>query len=131
MTFNWPHFLTISRLLNNYADSTAKKPEIKEAAYRSAVGRAYYSAFGYSFEYAENFMGFHGTRLGEDHKGLREWYKNKNHPKIKRKLLDLWKMRRACDYDMFVNDPEIKAQSSIQLALDLIKEIDQLPRIKP
>jgi len=99
---------------------------MKEAAYRCAVSRAYYSAFGYSFDYAEDMLSYPALHDGRDHYFLREWYKKKNFPEIKRKLLNLWKMRKECDYNAFINNVDVKAEGSIQLANEIIEKIDYL-----
>jgi hypothetical protein len=126
MTFNWPHFLRISRLLSKYANETTKDPDMSESAFRSAISRAYYSAYGYSYEHAENFLGFEGSGSGEDHKELRDWYKNCGIPSIKRKLMDLWVLRKQADYHQFIDNSKIKSDSSIQIASEVIKEIDDI-----
>ena len=126
MTFNWPHFLRVSRILTKYANETTKEPDMSEAALRCAISRAYYSVYGYSFEHAENFLEFKGIRTGEDHKRLRDWYNTKGFPLIKRKLLNLWDLRRESDYEQFINDAKIKADNSIWIASEVIKNIDSL-----
>ncbi|MGF3497013.1 MAG: hypothetical protein ACQXXC_05225 [Methanolinea tarda] len=126
MSFRWPDFLHISNILYDYANKRTISPEKKEAAFRCVISRSYYSAFGHSFEYAENHLNFPRTNTGEDHKKLRDWYKSHGYPQIKRHLLELWKIRRESDYDSFINNVDIKAKESISRATQVIMEIDGL-----
>ena len=126
MSFRWTDFLRISKLLYNYAIKNAKTPESVEAAYRSSVSRAYYSAYGHSYECAQNHLNFTGIGDGRDHKRLREHFTKNGYPAIKRNLLNLWNWRLACDYKIFNINASTQAKNSISTADNIIKDINDI-----
>ncbi|MCI0641530.1 MAG: hypothetical protein L0Y72_12835 [Gemmataceae bacterium] len=64
MPFDWKHFLEIARFLEAQLRADSTLPQ--EAVFRSAIGRAYYAAFGYARWYAVTWLGFHGKSKSED-----------------------------------------------------------------
>lgn len=55
MTFNWEHFLTVADYLRNNCNNIAQID--REAAFRTAISRAYYAAYNTARDYAENNLG--------------------------------------------------------------------------
>lgn len=132
MAFAWKDYFHLSQILLGYAkNQQARRPdEIREAAFRSVCSRAYYSAYGHSSEYAIVHLGFERSLdiedQGKDHWRLREHYRQRGHPEIKRKLETLWKLRKHSDYDLPAFNINIKAGNSIQLSGEIIQIIDGL-----
>jgi hypothetical protein len=95
MPYNWVEFLSLARFLQ--AGAGAEYTE--QAAFRSAVGRAYFAAFNYACVYEEAKGVF--TRLGDggDHERLRQHFQLKGETEIASQLDDLRRWRNACDYD--------------------------------
>jgi uncharacterized protein (UPF0332 family) len=95
MPYRWEEFLSLARTLQKEAGTSLPR----EAAYRSAVSRAYYAAFNYACVYAENHLSFSRTREAEDHRRLRELFIGRGNPTTAALLDDLRKWRNTCDYD--------------------------------
>jgi uncharacterized protein (UPF0332 family) len=119
MPYNWPQFLELARLLQSEAGRLL--PE--EAAFRSAVSRAYYAAYNHACVYAEKNFLFTRTREAEDHTRLRDLYRGKGKTGIASGLDDLRQWRNTCDYD------DTKAIRLItNLVTPAINEADRLIR---
>ncbi|EMS79196.1 hypothetical protein [Desulfotignum phosphitoxidans] len=55
MAFNWEHFLTVADYLRNNCGNITQID--REAAFRTAISRAYYAAYNTARDYAENNLG--------------------------------------------------------------------------
>lgn len=84
MAFDWKEFLELARFLQAQLQAKANLPQ--EAAYRCAIGRAYYAAYGYAHKYASTWLGFKGKTKPEeksqDHGALKAFSKSKRRWKI-------------------------------------------------
>lgn len=94
MPYHWEEFLHLARFLQTGASTLPQ-----EAAFRSAVSRAYYAAYNHACVYAENNFSFTRTREAEDHVRLRDLFRGKGKSTIADDLDDLRKWRNTCDYD--------------------------------
>ena len=102
MPFDWKEDYHLAHFLSRV---TGWDGFSSEAARRSAVSRAYYSAFCHSRNYAISNLGFIATGFPEDHKELR-------------------KLRNYCDY----NDIVANLPTMVNNALTKAKKvIDLLP----
>ena len=116
--FDWREYLNLAKFLLDLKSSGISK----EALYRCAVSRAYYSAFCWARNYAQRNLGFKPTGKGEDHKLVREILAKKGFIKIAKKLDKLRIWRNSCDYKDVINeDLNSKAFSSIKYADDIIQ----------
>jgi hypothetical protein len=101
MAFNWRELLNLARWLRAQAETTADISS--EAAFRSAIGRAYFAAFGHAHQYARTWLGFQGKSKAEDksqeHGALRAFLKSKRRAKVAEKLNQLRIWRNRCDYE--------------------------------
>jgi uncharacterized protein (UPF0332 family) len=122
MTFNWKDYLTFAENLQ----AAPNTPGPEEAALRSAVSRAYYSAFRAALEYGKK-NGYTATRTGEDHNKIREYFRNiqTNHAKnldISTQLNRLHDYRRQADYE---NTLKTKPENMIVYAISMAKKVFQ------
>jgi len=117
MQFQWSHFIDIAAFLFNHADDTTIP---REAAYRSAISRAYYAAFCHAKWYAKEHCSFEPADNEEDHRDLRNYFKNHGKKELARHLTQLRQWRNESDYD----DPAYSATSQkVQSAIHLAKEV--------
>ena len=63
MAFEWQDYLDVARFLRSH-DRDPSLP--LEAAFRTAIGRAYYAAFGHALEYSKEWLGFEGKKKPEE-----------------------------------------------------------------
>jgi uncharacterized protein (UPF0332 family) len=117
MPFDWREYLELAK----YLAGQGGVGYFSEAAERSAVSRAYYSAFCWVLNYAEANLGFQRTKTADDHKLLRE-HLQKRKPKLSSRLNNLRKWRNACDYDDEVPNLEHHVQNAIHMAEKAIQE---------
>lgn len=127
MVFEWKDFVCIARHLNTNGGATI--PD--EAAYRSAVNRAYYGAFGHSVSYAIKNFRFKPEGTGKDHKKIRELFKNKEREcpgmaKIASNLEELHIWRKKCDYHNAVIDQHHPNQMALEAIGDAQEIVDTL-----
>src|SRR5439155_26713655 len=94
MPFDWNEFVELARIL----EQQAKNAVYPEAYYRSAVSRAYFSAFGHAINYAKNFLQFTPRELVEDHGRLREHLKRRRRKGDSDRLEQLRQWRNEADY---------------------------------
>ncbi|MCS7303613.1 MAG: hypothetical protein NZ602_00695 [Thermoguttaceae bacterium] len=118
MPFDWREFLALAKALQQSPPTSCSI----EAAQRSAVSRAYYAAFCYLRNYAENHLGFHRTRTGKDHSLLREHLKTRGSPwdVLAENLEELLQWRHLCDYDDMVGNLNLITLGAIATAKDII-----------
>lgn len=92
--FNWRDYLGVARRLARRTD---------EASLRSAVSRAYYSAFCTARNHAAT-QGFQLTRTGRDHHLIQRFYSQSPATRsISTDLNRLYSARTRCDYENTVN----------------------------
>ena len=116
--FDWREYLNLAKFLLDLRGSGISK----EALYRCAVSRAYYSAFCWARNYAQRNLGFKPTKKTEDHKLVKETLANKGFIKIAKKLDKLRKWRNSCDYKNVVSgNLNSIAFNSIKYAEDIIQ----------
>jgi len=97
MPFEWVHFLDIAKFLLEQARSGVSIPQ--EAAYRTAISRAYYAAFGHTKAFAMDTMDFIPIGNETDHKNLRDFLKDHDRAELSRQLTRLRQWRNQSDYD--------------------------------
>ena len=95
MPYNWAQLLDLARFLQGGAGTGYTE----QAAFRSAVGRAYYAAYNHAAVYAEDNLTFRRTREASDHSRLRQYFQDRGETEIASELDDLRIMRNTCDYD--------------------------------
>jgi uncharacterized protein (UPF0332 family) len=122
MAFNWQEYLELAKELAGLQRSEYSR----ECAYRSAVSRAYYSAFCWCRNYAEKHSGFKPTGEAKDHKYLREYLRKlgKDWGKIASKLDKLRRWRNKCDYDNDLNNIDLEGMvyQSIEISQEIIEK---------
>jgi hypothetical protein len=94
MPFDWKSFLDVAELL----EKTAAGHAHSEALLRSAVGRAYYAAFGHARNYATDFLKFEPREDADDHGRLRNHLKGKRRKGDADRLEQLRQWRNDADY---------------------------------
>ena len=124
MPFNWGEYLNVSRHLENQSRQPNQSLDFVEACQRAAVSRAYYAAFCTARNYAQAQMGYTPTKTGDDHKNVRELFRQ--HPylymrKVFTNLKRLSRLRKECDYDDTVDNLSKKLQEAVKLAEDILK----------
>ena len=99
MPFDWREYVAVARHLQMYLGVEMTQ----EAALRTAIGRAYYAAFGYALWYATNFLDFRPRSRAEertqDHGRLRAHLRDRRRAHVADKLHKLRQWRNLCDYD--------------------------------
>jgi len=97
MSYDWGEFLEFSNHLKNNPDV----PGPKEAAIRSAVSRAYYSAYHKAMEYGET-IGFKRNYDRTDHKSIITFFSSSTEIRLRYLSISLNRMRQdrlSSDYD--------------------------------
>jgi uncharacterized protein (UPF0332 family) len=120
MAFEWREYLHIARFLVSGESNLHE-----EAAYRSAVSRAYYAAFGSALRYAANSLQFDPTYEASDHGLLRERLREFAMSDMAQTLEDLLLWRHLCDYRDYVDDLARMADKAIGWSQDVLDEIAQ------
>jgi len=98
MTFQWSHYCHLAQCLHTGKLEGANE----EARHRSAISRAYYSAFCSARNYRELRT---GSKLPQDwaaHRAVQEWFESKRDAScriVAGHLAMLWEKRRQADYD--------------------------------
>ena len=114
--FNWSEFLSLAEGLGSGAQGTSVTLIRDEAAYRSAVSRAYYAAFCRAREYAIQHLGFRPSNTPSDHGRLASHYLVRGMLLIWQYLDDLRYWRNLCDYDDVVPDLSTKVEDALREA---------------
>lgn len=118
--FNWKEYLNVAQLLS---DSGQKEIVNKEAAYRSAISRAYYAAFRYAVRYACEKLQFTPSKNREDHERVRNLLKARKMGEVASMLSELCKWREQCDYDDSVENIDQFVKSSMRNANDIFNSL--------
>ena len=122
MPFEWAQFLDIAKFLLNHGRQVSI---LQDAAFRSAMSRAYYAAFGHAKMFATDTMNFVPTGHEDDHIGLRDFFKDHQKPEISRQLSQLRQWRNQSDYEnpsYIIN--ENQTSRAIQQAENLIQSMN-------
>jgi len=119
MPFNWIEYLELAKSLQTQQG----KIYSQEAAFRSAVSRAYYAAFCYARNFARDFEGFIPRNNVQDHALVKTHFMNQGRPYIARKLDALRKWRNACDYNDIVDDLSELLIDALQKAQEVIEKL--------
>ena len=94
MPFAWREYLRLAGFLHATVGGFTE-----EAAWRSAVSRAYYAAFGHARNFARVHDNFIPTGTPEDHDRLRDHLRNHQQERLAQQLGRLRHWRNQCDYD--------------------------------
>ena len=95
MAFDWREYLALAQWLAANPPSGMSV----EAAYRSAISRAYFAAYGYALNYAMNYLGFAPQNASDDHGRLRAHLKRSRRRGTADSLDRLRGWRNESDYD--------------------------------
>ncbi|MBU0567742.1 HEPN domain-containing protein [bacterium] len=115
MAFNWKEYLNLAQFLQRQTG----KGLTQEAAFRCAVSRAYYAAFCYARNYARDRQRFSPTSKPDDHRLVREHFRDKGMAKIAQNLDKLRQWRNNCDYTDTVPNVSILVTSAISKAQEI------------
>ncbi len=120
MSFEWGEFLELARALQGHSSPTYSE----EASDRTAVSRAYYAAFGHARNYAMKKQNFKPTFKPEDHRFLRNHFREKGEPwiEVAESLQDLRIWRNMCDYENTVSNLSTLTTSAIKNATKIFKQ---------
>jgi hypothetical protein len=116
--FDWREYLELAKALVGIQSAGYSQ----EATERAAVSRAYYAAFGWARNYAESELGFVAQSGSEDHRRLREHFRQQGMMRLASDLNRLRAWRNACDYERRVPQLSNYVRSSIQVASNIIQE---------
>jgi hypothetical protein len=94
MPFDWKALIDLAEFLQGQAEAAANP----EAFYRSAVGRAYFGAFGHAFTYASTLLQFRGKAGPEEHGRLRDHLRKRRRKNASDRLGQLRQWRNDADY---------------------------------
>ncbi|EKF49131.1 hypothetical protein H17ap60334_07433 [Thermosipho africanus H17ap60334] len=119
MQFHWDEFLSLAKDLVNFKLQHCSE----EAAYRSAISRAYYAAFCYIRDYVIDNLEFNPEKNANVHYLLREHLKKHGKIKVASRLNELRMRRNRCDYDNeVINNISFIANEAVADAEELIKK---------
>lgn len=94
LAFDWHDYLRLAQALALYG----AEDELHEAAWRSAVSRAYYATFCHVLDHERDHRSFEPKGRG-DHGGLRNHLKRTHKRRHAMLLFELQEWRETCDYD--------------------------------
>lgn len=118
MSFDWREYLELAKELVGLKGSLTSS----EAAYRTAVSRAYYAAFCWARNYAAMKLEFRPTKGSEDHRLLRKHFSRKGYGELASHLNKLRKWRNECEYEDNVSDLSYHVKYSMDLAARIIQK---------
>lgn len=121
MSFDWKQLVEVARHLEWEA---TKGQADAEALLRSAIGRAFYGAFGHARNYAVNFLDYDLKGFGDDHGALRAHLKRSRRGGDAQRLDSLRQWRNDADYsDDLPWDAKLTASEAINQAEKLFKSL--------
>lgn len=122
MAFDWKSLVDLAAQIEQDAGKGATNAE---ALYRSAVGRAYFGAFGYARNYAESFLKYQPKQDERDHGSLRAHLKGKRRHGDADRLERLRQWRNDADYlnDLPWTDMKSVAATAIAEAEKIFKSL--------
>jgi len=100
MPFDWKEYLNLAKSLQNQQGNNYSQ----EAAFRSAISRAYYSAFCHARNYIRDSEGFIPYNNAMDHSRVKKYFERQRRFDISEKLNRLRRWRNRCDYEDTVDD---------------------------
>jgi uncharacterized protein (UPF0332 family) len=132
MTFQWNSFLLLAEYLNNGVDNITGID--REAAFRTAISRAYYAAFNVAKNYAEKEFHSTGKNGSGSHDKLINLYKEfgaekKEYRMISTQLDRIKRNRTDADYRLNFKDqarPAYKACLTIKTSQNIIDLINNI-----
>jgi uncharacterized protein (UPF0332 family) len=119
MPFDWKEYLNLAKSLQNKQWNVYSQ----EAAFRSAVSRAYYAAFCHARNFIrdrEDFIPYNNTI---DHSRVRKHFERQRKFDISDNLNELRRWRNRCDYEDTVNDLSDLLEDAIQNAQEVIDKL--------
>jgi uncharacterized protein (UPF0332 family) len=119
MSFDWREYLKLAKHLSGLKGTACSR----EAIDRSVVSRAYYSAFCWARNYAQELLGFRGKGTAEDHRSLRNHLKQTGRADVAADLNILRRWRNRCDYDDQVDKLDRKVAKAIAAADKVIQRL--------
>lgn len=119
MAFNWKEYLDLSRYLQGRSGAGFSQ----EAADRSAVSRAYYSAFCHARNYARDNEGFSPTGTSRDHALVRDHFRKSGRVDIADSLDELRQWRNSCDYYDSASHLSLLVTSAINEAREVLNKL--------
>ena len=122
MSFNWGDYLSLANALLTKPNT----PGPEEAAYRSAVSRAYYAAFCSARNFARDEEKFSVPQTAKAHQLVMTYFHSNQDPlrrKIGRNLRRLRDYRNRADYDDSLARPDAIAQASVALANQILEDL--------
>jgi len=127
MTFQWSDYCHLAK----YLQGGRLEGVNPEACHRSAVSRAYYSAFCSARNYRQEKT---GSKLPENsavHHDVQVWFESRKDPSsraIASQLAILWQKRLQADYDDLPRtlNPEKDSALCILLAEEVLKKLGEI-----
>jgi hypothetical protein len=115
VAFDWHDFLDFAKSLS--ADT-------REAALRSAISRAYYAAYGHSFDYATRYLGFVPRNQSDDHGRRHDHLMRSRRRAVADRIGQLRKWRNQADYAAeFADDLATTIASALAFAEYVFKAL--------
>lgn len=125
MAFDWKDFLAFAKVIQK----NQNEPDLREAALRTVVSRAYYAAFRLAVECGTQH-GYIRRYSGDDHRNIQRFFRNigrEQGPRIARELQRLQDYRRRVDYENDLNQPpDSLAVWSIGMADRIVNALEDL-----
>ncbi len=119
MPFDWKEYLNLARSLQKQKGNDY----FQEAAFRSAISRAYYSAFCHARNYIRDGEGFIPYNNAMDHSRVRKHFERQRKFDISENLNELRRWRNHCDYEDTVDDLSNLLKDAIQNAQEIINKL--------
>lgn len=120
MAFDWKEFVLLAHQLVDSFPSFSDR----EAVLRTAVSRAYYGAFCYVRDYAQENLRFQPSQTGKDHVLLRQFLQQQGSRwrSIAETLEDLRKWRNLCDYKQAVDNLDFMLKQALSGADQVVAQ---------
>jgi len=119
MPFDWLEYLDLAKSLQNKHSNDYSQ----EAAFRSAVSRAYYAVFCYARNFVRDHEGFSPSNSARDHSLVKIHFQKQGQSDIAGKLNDLRRWRNRCDYEDTVDDLSELLIDAIEKAQEVIDKL--------
>lgn len=118
MPFDWREYLRLAGFLHATAGAYTE-----EAAWRSAVSRAYYGAFGRARNVAQARDGFVPTGGPEDHDRLCDHFRARREDRLAQRLGRLRHCRNQCDYNDDVERLAVMVAAAVATAQQVVDRL--------
>lgn len=122
MSFDWHAYHRLAVELHRIKNNTINEPE---AFLRTAVSRAYYSAYHKALDFAEKNFGFIPQKNAKDQQNLISCYRTNKEFDVVNDLVTLRSNRTRCDYENTVPNLEKVTNSSITKSSILSKRFSR------